>query len=116
MPEEVDFNKLAEELSVLDIDNWDLHLGWDRNSYETRLENKFYISLNVDCKGKSSNFNDKDYHLSVSSKSTSDPIIISGKEVRNLFDLIGGKYKIKPTEKEDKSVLIKKLNEFLQTK
>jgi hypothetical protein len=112
MSEEIDFNAFAEKLSALDINNWDLHLGWDRNYYETRLGNEFYIYLNVDCKGKSSNFNDKDYHLSVSSKSTSDPIIFAGKEVRNLFDLIEGKYKnkLKSAEKKDKSVLIKKLN------
>jgi hypothetical protein len=117
MQEEVDFNVLAEKLSALDINNWDTHLGWDRNYYETRLGNEFYISLNVDCKGKPSNFNDKDYHLSVSS-STSDPIIFSGKEVRSLFNIIEDKYNNKPkvTEKKDKSVLVQNLNKFLQEK
>ena len=118
MSEEVNFNAFAEKLSALDIDNWDAHLGWDRTYYETRLGEKFDVTLSVNYKDKLFNADDKDYKLSVSSKSTSDLIIISGKEVRNLFGLIENKYnsKLNSNEKEGKNILIKKLNEFLQTK
>jgi hypothetical protein len=118
MPEEINFNLLAEKLSVLDINNWDAHLGWDRDSYETRPGNKFDISLSVNYKDRYFNADDKDYKLLVSSKLISEPITFNGKEVKNLFGLIEEKYKnkLKSAEKKDKTILVQNLNKFLQEK
>jgi hypothetical protein len=122
MKPSVDPDKLIKRIDKIRQGYWNFQEGDLNSSYRTSLEDKFDVSLSVENKEGLHSSDDNDYKLLLipryNFKHNCLPIKLSGKDVKNLYNIIEGRYKkyIEKLEKEDDCSIIQTLNELLDKK
>jgi hypothetical protein len=120
MPAEVNLDRLIKRIDKIRQGYWIFQEGLLDNSYKTSLEDKFDVSLNLQHKEGVTKADDGDYKLLIALKynfkHNVHTLTFSGKDVKNLYNIIDGRYNkyIEKLKKEDDCSFIESLNQFLE--